>query len=491
MSRRYESRVRRTQGNTRGIAIGATCVSGALAFALSSSTLTACGSGDDPTPDSGVEDSGAQPADGSTGADATRDGTAGDGGTTRDAGTDARVDGSTSSDASADARTDTSTGDGRSSNPEYDPPASCSGRPALKLTWFPSSGVTFDQPVLVTSAPGDRSRVFVVSRLGTITLVKNGTKLSTPFLDITTLVGSSSNSEAGLLGLAFHPNYEQNGRFFVYFNKTGAGNTTVVELARSSANADVASTTIVNTIFTVPTTQVQQGNHNGGSIAFGPDGYLYVSVGDGGSQGDPDNNAQSLSVKLGKILRFDVDAPSTPPPGNMSGSGVDTSIWGYGLRNPWRTSFDRKTGDFYIGDVGYSTREEIDVQPAGAGGLNYGWRCVEGTVVRNISGCATTGFVAPAADHSRSEASSIIGGYVYRGKAIPCLRGRYIYGDYNIDAIYSFVWNGTSATSKVTLTDDLNPGASIALSPTTFGEDADGELYIGLGSGRVYRIDAE
>lgn len=481
-----------------------------LAFCVSGVTAAACGSSGDTPSDGG--DGGVDGAtDGATMTDASRGDGSTDGATTTDAG---RTDGATADatttdaaplDAGADARTDgaadaasdtgardTGTGtDGSSSNPDLDPPATCSGRPALKLTWFPANGITFDQPMMLAQPRGDATRTFVVERGGKIKLVKSGAVQATAFLDITSLVDSATNGEAGLIGFVLHPGYAQNGRFFVYYTTKTDNHTTLVEYARSGANEDVADTNVVRTFFTIANDQVQQGNHNGGSLAFGPDGYLYVSVGDGGNQGDPDNYAQSLGVKLGKILRYDVDAPTVPPTGNMTGNGVDTAIWAYGLRNPWRTSFDRKTGDLYIGDVGYASREEIDVNPAGVGGLNFGWRCMEGNLVRNVSGCPTTGFTAPAVDHVRSEATSIIGGHVYRGQAIPCLRGRYIYGDYGTDEIYSFVWNGSAATSKETITGDLNPGGSLALSPLSFGEDANGELYVLLATGRIYRIDAE
>jgi glucose/arabinose dehydrogenase len=290
--------------------------------------------------------------------------------------------------------------------------------------------------------------------------------------------------ERGLLGLAFHPGYADNGRFFVNYTNVD-GDTELVELARS-ADPDVASPEPVRVFFTV---DQPFANHNGGMLAFGPDGYLYVGLGDGGSAGDPQDNAQGLDTKLGKILRIDVDAYPTPPPGNVAGG--DPDVWDWGLRNPWRFSFDRATGDLYIGDVGQNALEEIDVEPAGEGGRNYGWRIMEGDrCFRPPSGCDPTGLTPPVVSYDRDLGCSVTGGYVYRGGALPGLVGRYLYGDYCSNRVFSFRWSGGAAEAHVELTGDLDPEGRIQ-GLTSFGEDAAGELYVVSRDGSVFRIEPE
>jgi glucose/arabinose dehydrogenase len=232
-------------------------------------------------------------------------------------------------------------------------------------------------------------------------------------------------------------------------------------------------------------------NHNGGMLAFGPDGFLYVAMGDGGSGGDPQNNGQNRRAKLGKILRIDVDSDQ-PPPGNLS--DADPDVWDFGLRNPFRFSFDRLTGDLYVGDVGQSAFEEVDVEPRGQGGRNYGWSVTEGfACFHPPNGCDQTGLTPPVVAYPHDngtdrEDCAVIGGYVYRGSAIPGLAGRYLYGDLCTNRVRSFVWNGSAAVSQVDVSDALASTSTIgALS--SFGEDSNGELYVCDLAGAVYRID--
>jgi glucose/arabinose dehydrogenase len=224
-------------------------------------------------------------------------------------------------------------------------------------------------------------------------------------------------------------------------------------------------------------------------LAFGPDGFLYVGLGDGGSGGDPQNNAQNLGVKLGKILRLDVDAYPTPPPGNTPGGDPDVLHWG--LRNPWRFSFDRASGDLYVGDVGQNQFEEIDVAPAGAGGLNFGWRVMEGAhCYQPPEACDRSGLTLPIAEYDHDVGCSVTGGYVYRGSALPRLTGRYLYGDYCSNRVFSLIWSGGVTSESLELTTDLDPDGLIQ-GLSSFGEDLAGELYVTSLDGSVFRIEAE
>ncbi|MBI3768261.1 MAG: PQQ-dependent sugar dehydrogenase [Deltaproteobacteria bacterium] len=351
-----------------------------------------------------------------------------------------------------------------------------------------------DQPLFVGAADGDDTRLYVVEQPGRIRLVKNGTLTATPFLDIADAI--SAGGERGLLGLALHPQYVTNGRFFVNYTNP-AGDTVIAEYRRSAGNPDVAAPEAARVFFTV--TQ-PFANHNGGMVAFGADGFLYIGLGDGGGGdsggggsgggGDPLNNGQSLDTKLGKILRIDVDTYPTPPAGNVTGG--DPDIWDFGLRNPFRFSFDRGTGDLYIGDVGQDRFEEVDLEPRGGGGRNYGWRITEGTHCFNPpTGCNLTGITLPVAEYGHEVGCSVIGGYVYRGRAIPGIAGRYLYGDFCSNRIWSFTRDGAVVTSALELTDDLDPTHALR-GITSFGEDADGEIYVvDGGSGVVFRVDPE
>lgn len=324
----------------------------------------------------------------------------------------------------------------------------------------------------------------MVTQGGTIRIVAGGVLVPTPFLDVHALV--SSGGERGLLGLAFHPGYGTNGRFWIHYTNL-QGDTVLAEYKRSESDPNVADPTAVREVFTLPQPYA---NHNGGMIAFGPDGYLYMGLGDGGSSGDPQGNGQNLQTKLGKILRLDVDQYPAAPPGNVAGG--DPQIWDWGLRNPWRFSFDRLTGDLYIADVGQSEWEEIDVEPAGTGHRNYGWNVMEGThCYAPSSGCLTDGKVLPVTEYSHADGCSVTGGYVYRGASIPCLQGRYLYSDYCSSRVWSFVWNGSAATDAIELTADLDPGGTLLSAVSSFGEDSSGEIYLTTGAGRVLRIEAE
>ncbi len=341
-----------------------------------------------------------------------------------------------------------------------------------------------DHPLFVGAAPGDDSRLYVVEQGGRIRLVEDGALTGTPFLDLSSAI--SAGGERGLLGLAFHPQYTTTGRFFVNYTDR-AGNTVVAEYRRATADPDVAEPAAARILFTVAQPFA---NHNGGMLAFGADGLLYVGLGDGGSGGDPMNNAQRLDTKLGKILRIDVDAYPTPPAGNVAGG--DPDVWDFGLRNPFRFSFDRGTGDLYIGDVGQERFEEIDFEPGATGKHDYGWRITEGTHCFDPpSGCNLTGITLPVAEYGHDDGCAVIGGYVYRGTRLPGLVGRYLYGDFCSNRIWSFVRDGARLTSQVELTDDLDPTHALG-GITSFGEDAAGELYVVDGpTGLVFRIDPE
>ncbi len=283
-----------------------------------------------------------------------------------------------------------------------------------------------NNPVFITNAGDHSGRMFIIERAGKIRIIKNGKLLATPFLDIQSIV-KSTGGEQGLLGLAFHPSYGSNGKFYVVYTAPRSGDGSVLTLRQysvSSGNPDLANGNSGTDILTIdhPT----YANHNGGTLAFGNDGYLYWSIGDGGSGGDPNNNAQNLGALLGKILRIDVNSgsPYSIPASNpfYNDPNTDTKkIWAYGLRNPWRISFDRLTHDLYIGDVGQSTREEVDFQPASSGGgENYGWRVMEGSLCYNpSSGCNQSGKTLPVAEYDHSLGCSITGGYVYRGLEFP------------------------------------------------------------------------
>lgn len=357
--------------------------------------------------------------------------------------------------------------------------AAVEATPQITVNQVVASGL--DHPILVTHAGDGSKRLFILEQPGQIKIVQNGLLLSTPFLDIRSKV--SYGGERGLLGLAFHPNYPSNGYFYVNYTRSGDG-ATVVERYRVSTNPNIAAASSASTILIIPQPYA---NHNGGHMAFGKDGKLYISVGDGGSGGDPQNHAQNLNSLLGKILRLDVDSgiPYKSPPDNpyVGKDGAD-EIWALGLRNPWRFSFDRQTGDMLIGDVGQNLWEEVDYQPDGVGGLNYGWRCYEGTHPYNLNPPCLGVLTGPIAEYDHTAGQSITGGYVYRGKRYPALLGFYFYADFAQGKIWALKKTGDSWTSPALLLD-----TPYAIS--SFGEDEDGEVYIADYYGGAIRLLAD
>jgi glucose/arabinose dehydrogenase len=340
-------------------------------------------------------------------------------------------------------------------------------------------------PLFVSAPPGDRSRLFIVERTGTIRIFRSGALLATPFLDITPEV--NTGSEQGLLGLAFPPDYASS-RYFVVYYVDPALNTVLSRFHVPSGTPDVADAASEDTLLTIAQ---PVGDHNGGMLAYGRDGYLYLSTGDGGCCGDPDGHGQDRTELLGSLLRLNVPAsggytiPATNP--WATHPTFRHELWNYGLRNPWRFSFDRATGDLYIADVGDNTREEVDVVgPASTGGENYGWRIMEGNQCYGGGSCDRTGLTLPVLDYGHNQGCSIIGGYVYRGSAMPGLRGRYFYTDFCAAWIRSFRRSG-----GVVLDQREYDFLDSSEFPTSFGEDGDGELYVTTDAGNVYKIVAK
>jgi glucose/arabinose dehydrogenase len=344
------------------------------------------------------------------------------------------------------------------------------------------------KPVFATTAPDGRGRVFIVEQTGRIRILKNGHLLATPFLDLSSSV--TKGGEQGLLGLAFHPNFKSNRKLYVNFTDL-AGDTVIREYRASATNPNVVSTSSKRLIMHI---DQPYANHNGGGIGFGPDGYLYIGMGDGGGAGDPGNRARSLASLLGKMLRIDVNGTSGSrnyriPASNpfVGRSGLD-QIWQYGLRNPWRWSFDRATGALWIGDVGQDNWEEIDRAPntaSGAGrGVNWGWDILEGRhCYPSGSSCSTSGRTMPLAEYSHSgERCAVTGGYVYRGSRIPALVGGYVFADYCSGEIWVVAANAGAPATPTLL---LNTGLLIS----SFGESVTHELLVADLHGRLYRID--
>ncbi len=342
---------------------------------------------------------------------------------------------------------------------------------------FPDPGA-YDWQIIVEGLqrpvdlqPDGSGRLFVVEKAGRIRILENDQLVQTPFLDITDRVGSNGN-EQGLLGLSFHPGYQQNGRFFV--NYTDLNGDTVIARFQVSSDPNVADP---NSEVKLLGVDQPYANHNGGVLAFGPDGYLYAGLGDGGSQGDPNGNGQNTGVLLGKILRLDVDSaePYAVPTDNPFGN----EIWVYGLRNPWRLSFDKTMGDLYIADVGGSQWEEVDFLPAGSpGGTNFGWDHREGA--HDYEGGGPEGMVDPVAEYSHQEGGcAITGGYVYRG-ALPEWNGIYLYADYCTGFIWGLTNTGDGWQSQRLF--DLD------VTITSFGQDQAGELYLLSDNGGVFRL---
>ncbi len=340
---------------------------------------------------------------------------------------------------------------------------------------------SFREPVYVTGAPGDASRLFVAQRSGQIMLVQGGRIQARPFLDIGSFV-NAGGQEQGLLGLAFAPDYARSGRFFVDYTLP-SNDIRVVQYDRSASNPDLADPASARTLLTID--HHKYTNHNGGQLAFGPEGDLYIGVGDGGSEDDPEDNGQNTDTLLGKILRISPSAnggytipDSNPFAGQTSRLG---EIWAYGLRNPWRFSFDRATGDLVIGDVGQDLQEEIDFVPAHTGaGANYGWSVWEGDR-RNKPGTAPHAvFPVLIARHSEGYCA-IIGGFVVRDRSLPSLYGRYLFADNCRSPIESVkLSRGRALGLRAT-------GLSVP-STSSFGEDARGHIYVCSLRGPVYRL---
>jgi len=338
-------------------------------------------------------------------------------------------------------------------------------------------------PLYVTTPPGDISRLFIVEQTGAIRIVKDGSLLPAPFLDLSGRI--VAGGEQGLLGLAFDPEYATTGMFVVHY--TDPAGDTHLSTFQVTADPDVADPASEQIILAA---DQPYPNHNGGQVVFGPDGFLYLGLGDGGAANDPEGRGQDLTELLGSILRLDVQGgPSyAVPPDNpfVGQAGVKPEIWGYGLRNPWRFSFDRATGDLYIADVGQNQFEEVDVASAAGGagrGTNYGWSVMEGSHCLTGDQCDQTGLTLPAFEYDHGQGCSITGGYVYRGAAIPQLQGVYFFGDFCQGWVRSFRYSVEGATE---LTDwpTLRPGGQI----TSFGEDSAGELYVVTGNGGVYKV---
>lgn len=350
---------------------------------------------------------------------------------------------------------------------------------SLQLIPVVTSGLS--SPVYLTAPTGDTARLFVVEQSGRIRIVQHGQLLPAAFLDIHSRL--VSGGEQGLLSVAFHPNYGANGFFYVNYTDLN-GDTRVERYTVSVADSNLADTATHKLILFVPQPYI---NHNGGLVMFGPDGMLYIGMGDGGSGGDPENRAQHPDSLLGKLLRIDVDGgdPYTIPVGNpFKNGGGAPEIWALGLRNPWRFAFDRSAGLLYMGDVGQGAWEEVDVQPASQGGLNYGWRLMEGAHCYNPTSCSAAGLVLPAVEYDHSNGQcAVIGGFVYRGARFPALAGQYFYADLCAGWVRSFSYAGGAVTGQTSWNLDLSPG-----SPLSFGEDARGELYLLTAGGDVYRI---
>lgn len=355
-------------------------------------------------------------------------------------------------------------------------------QPTLELELF-TSGIS--SPVVITHA--EDSRIFVASKQGRIYIIDSlGTLNPTPFLDISAQVNSAT-SERGLLGLVFHPDYATNGYFFI--NYINSNSNTTISRFSVSTDPEVADPGSESVLLTI---SQPFSNHNAGDLAFGPDGYLYIPTGDGGSGGDPNNYAQRSVNLLGKILRIDVNngSPYGIPPSNpfVNDPNINDEIWALGLRNPWRISFDKGTGDLWIADVGQGAFEEISRQPASStGGENYGWRCYEGFTTFNLNGCPGIGtFTQPihAYDNTFLVGESVTGGYVYRGTQYPLLDGHYVFGDYVSGKVWT-IFPNSSGQYEEQFQGSLLGRQEIS----TFGEDVHGELYVAaLGDGQIYRI---
>jgi len=375
-----------------------------------------------------------------------------------------------------------------SASPSSPAAANCSatpvaGQPSLTTVLF-AHGLA--NPLDFQVPAGERNRAFVVEQVGRIRIVRGGAVLGTPYLDVSSL--TSAGGERGLLGLAFHPRYVENGRFYVNYTDR-RGDTHISEFRASPPSADTVDPATERQVLFV---SQPFANHNGGGLAFGNDGMLYAGLGDGGSAGDPSRNGQNLGTALGKMLRIDVDrgAPFAVPSDNpfVATAGAFPLVWAYGLRNPWRFAFDRATGDFYIADVGQNLFEEVDVALAPRrGGENYGWNVMEGMhCFQPASGCNQAGLTLPVVEYTHTQgACSITGGVVYRGCRLPGYAGTYFYGDYCAAFIRSFRMQSGQAVDQRDWTAALGRNISAI---TSFGMDDEGEVYIVDQQGEVYKV---
>ena len=337
-------------------------------------------------------------------------------------------------------------------------------------------------PLAIAAPDDDSGRLFVASQAGAIwSVAADGTVLPDPMIDLGPFI--VSGGEQGLLGLALHPDFPDDPRGFV--NYTGeAGDTSISSFSLDPSNPDRFEVSSLRRLMLI---DQPYANHNGGGVVFGPDGYLYLALGDGGAGGDPHDNGQRLDTLLGKILRIDVDAdgrdygsPSDNP--FVGADGLD-EIWHYGLRNPWRLSFDRETGDLWIGDVGQGAWEEIDVARHDEGGLNFGWNKMEGAHCFRDEGCSQDGLTLPVTEYGRDLGSTVIGGYVYRGEAFPVMSGAYVFADFGSGRFFAI----DGATSSIT--EPTQVGRSDG-NVSAFGEDTNGELYVTTLEGTIHRVTA-
>ena len=373
------------------------------------------------------------------------------------------------------------------------------------LRWTELAG-GLEQPIYITAAPGDDSRLFVIEKPGRIRVLRDGQVLDEAFLDLTDRV-QSSVEEMGLLGLAFHPRYADNGLFYVTYStdpqgSTNPAHTEVLAEFRVRAGDPEHADTTERRLLSVAK---PEGNHNGGNLQFRADGLLYYGVGDGGGADDQHGsagNGQALDTFMGKLLRIDVDGRGAGaegqyaiPAGNYSERNPSAlpELWSVGLRNPWRFSFDRCNADLYIGDVGQEGREEVDYLPGSDGtGRNFGWRLMEAENCFNPdTGCDANadGLALPLASYGRQVGQCIIGGYVYRGSAIPALRGAYLYGDYESAVFFALrAPGGGAAGDPIDITANVNPEKAVD-EITSFGQDNAGEVYLTTFTGQVFRLD--
>jgi len=407
-------------------------------------------------------------------------------------------------------------------NPPGETPAAISANCSAPEGAVPNLGLELvagglTRPIYVTQAPGDDSRLFIMEKDGTVRVMLNGELQQTPFIDAGSLLTDNGTAEQGLLGMAFHPDYATNGLFYLHFSSNAsqglaAGDTVIAEFKVSAADRSIADLSSRRVLLTAAGLEA---NHNGGQITFGPDKMLYFGLGDGGGgndeHGDP-GNGQSLTTLNAKLLRIDplgrdVNDAYSIPPGNlaevMGQQQARPEIWAYGLRNPWRFSFDACNGDLYIGDVGQNTLEEIDFLPATAetrtiaAGTNFGWRLMEGPNCRprdtvcNAQTQAQMGLTLPVDSYARAVGTSVTGGYVYRGSNVPGLRGTYIYADYASARFFRFRIQNGQIADRTEISNQLRPATGNIGGISSFGTDNAGEMYVAAFTpGAVYRIVA-